>query len=537
MAEMIWNSTPAVPATFYENDYENNSKIVRLTEDPEIKRDIRFDELSLNLKEATPDNGGSQVNTVGAIYPIIRINDYIFGRTDIKSMRISSAGFIPTIELTLEFQSTRVISNDMPKDGDIVSIFVRTNTDAVNYLRNDFIIKNASSSVATKSPENVLRIFGTMFIPGIESKNSIYGVIGTSKDVMKETARRFKLGFAYNDPDNTNDLQNWLCCYESPVDFLTNVTKHSWKNSTSFFKSWIDFYYNLCFVNVNRFLSSEENPEEEIDITFNSNVVELNETVENESSVENAKPVLKVFTNALMYRNTPFYITKWKPINNSGLSIQKGYSNNFISFIHNQNLYNESKDKCAGFTEINSAFDETKMDSHILLRGRAKYDENLNPNKEQARINYDMTKIYQNRTWGGIEYKMDIDESPESNTGWSGNIHQLYSIAPYHNGINEDELNKLYIEITCDGLCLQVMRGERVPVYIQYSTPYDRNSVKDSASAEFNKFYSGYYVVDSIEYKYDGDKNDGYSAFSTVMILKRKEWPAPEEIQKDETAE
>lgn len=534
MAGTIWNASTSIPATFYENEYGNNSKIVRLTEDPDIKKDIKFDELSIELQNSTEDNGGSQLNTAGNLYPIIRINDFIFGRTDIKSLRISSIGFIPTIELSLEFQSTHVISKNMPKDGDIVSIFLRTNTDAMNYLRNDFIIKNASSSVSTKSSENTLRIYGTMFIPGFESTNNIYGVIGTSKDVMKETAKQFKLGFASNDADNTNDLQNWICCYESPADFLTDVTKHSWKNSTSFFKSWIDFYYNLCFVNVNKFLSSDENPEEELDITFNSQVVELNEIIENKTSVDNATPILKVFTNAPAYRNTPFYITKWKPINNSGLSIQRGYSNNFVSFIHNQNLYNSDESKCAGFTEINVVHDETKMDSHIILRGRAKYDENQNPDSEQARINYDMPKLYQNRTWGGIEYKMDGNESPKSNNDWSGNIHQLYNIAAYHNSINDDELNKLYIEITCDGLCLQVMRGERVPVYIQYSTPYDRSSAAQSTSAEFNKFYSGYYVVDSIEYKYDGNKLDGYSAFSTVLSLKRKEWPTPEEIQKIE---
>lgn len=533
MPATIWNGGTNVPNNYQENETSDKSRLVRLTEDPDIKKDIQFDELSLELKGGSENNGGSQTGTVGITCPVIRINDIVFTRANVKSMRISSYGFIPTIDLSLQFQSTMMVSRNMPKDGDMVSVFVRTNTDAINYLRNDFIITSVSSTISTVTADNTVRISGTMFIPGFESTNNIFGVIGTSKDVMKETAKKFNLGFAYNDPDDTKDLQNWICCYQSPVDFLTSVTSHSWKNSTSFFKSWIDFYYNLCFVNVNKFLLSDENPEEEIDITFNSQTIEFNETVNNDTSAKNAAPILKIFTNSDSYRNTPFYILKWKPINNTGISIQKGYSNNFVSFIHNQNMYNKDPEKCCGETVINPAYDTTKEDSYIVLRGRTTYDKNQNPTQELARANYKMTDLYQNRTWGGVEYKMDVDENIKSNDTWSGNIHQLYNVASYHNMINNDELNKLYIEITCSGLCLQVMRGERVPVYIQYSTNYDRSSADETASAEFNKFYSGYYIVDGIEYKYDGNKDDGYSSFSTVLTLKRREWPTPEEIQKD----
>lgn len=530
MASTVWNIDTTAPATYTENPYDNNSNLVRLIEDPKIKKDIRFDELSLSENGGTSTNGGSQLNTVGNDYPIIRINDMVLGKDDIQSMLISSKGFLPTIELSLKFANTALISKNMPKDGDMISVFVRTNTSAINYLRNDFIINHVDSNISSKSANNTVFLRGELFIEGFTSNNNTFGIIGTSKDVMKEIAKKFKMGFAYNDADDMDDLQNWLCCFSSPQVFIEDVTRHSWKNNMSFFKSWVDLYYNLCFVNVNKFLSSDENPEDEIDLTFFSSTVALNDLTSSNDKPDNAKPFLKVFSNFDSFKGSSFYISKWHPVNRSN-SLSSGYSNIIHSFTHNQNVYIENKDNCEDTLIVNPVYDTSKLDSYIILRGRAKYDENANPDNEQARVNYSMQNTYINHIWSGVEYKMDKDENSSSNNTWSGNVHHNYHNAAYQNEINDIELNKLYIEVVCDGLCLQVMRGERVPVFLKYNTPLDKNISPDDPA--FNRFYSGYYIVDSIEYKYNGKVKTGYSSFSTIMNLKRREWPTPEAIKSD----
>ena len=530
MASTVWNIDTTAPATYTENPYDNNSNLVRLIEDPKIKKDIRFDELSLSENGGTSTNGGSQLNTVGNDYPIIRINDMVLGKDDIQSMLISSKGFLPTIELSLKFANTALISKNMPKDGDMISVFVRTNTSAINYLRNDFIINHVDSNISSKSANNTVFLRGELFIEGFTSNNNTFGIIGTSKDVMKEIAKKFKMGFAYNDADDMDDLQNWLCCFSSPQVFIEDVTRHSWKNNMSFFKSWVDLYYNLCFVNVNKFLSSDENPEDEIDLTFFSSTVALNDLTSSNDKPDNAKPFLKVFSNFDSFKGSSFYISKWHPVNRSN-SLSSGYSNIIHSFTHNQNVYIENKDNCEDTLIVNPVYDTSKLDSYIILRGRAKYDENANPDNEQARVNYSMQNTYINHIWSGVEYKVDKDENSSSNNTWSGNVHHNYHNAAYQNEINDIELNKLYIEVVCDGLCLQVMRGERVPVFLKYNTPLDKNISPDDPG--FNRFYSGYYIVDSIEYKYNGKVKTGYSSFSTIMSLKRREWPTPEAIKSD----
>ena len=193
MASTVWNIDTTTPATYTENPYDNNSNLVRLIEDPEIKKDIRFDELSLSENGGTPTNGGSQLNTVGNDYPIIRINDMVLGKDDIQSMLISSKGFLPTIELSLKFANTALISKNMPKDGDMISVFIRTNTSAINYLRNDFIVNHVDSNISSKSANNTVFLRGELFIEGFTSNNNTFGIIGTSKDVMKEIAKKFKM--------------------------------------------------------------------------------------------------------------------------------------------------------------------------------------------------------------------------------------------------------------------------------------------------------------------------------------------------------
>lgn len=531
MANIVWNDNENNLSELGiegKNEYNKDSKLVRLVEDPDIKKHIKFDEISIPYSNSTPDSGSSQVGTVGFSYPIIRINDIVFGENDIVSMVISSDSFLPTISLTIQYSNSTAVSSNMPKDGDIISVFCRTNTDNINYIRNDYII--TSSSANTESGKKRIYLSGILFIEGIDSTNNVYSVIGTSKDVMKETAKRFGIGFAYNDSDDMNDTQNWLCCYKSPVDFIYEVTEHSWKDSISFFKSWIDIYYNLCFVNVNKFLLSSSNPEDEVDITFGSNTTGFANLISNNKEQAIA---LKVFSNDPNMKGTPFYIKDWKPRNNSGISRTTGYKEIVYSYIHNQNIYNNNKDYCCESLSIEPSYDENKVDSYILLRGRAKYTKDKNPENEQERVNNNLIDSYTRRIWTGVEYKMNEDEDKNDTNSWSGNIHQNYNNAVYNNELNNAELEKLYIIVECDGLCLQVMRGERVPVYIMYSDQMDRTSAPQSTSAEFNKFYTGFYIVDEIKYEYTNKQREAYSQFKTILTLKRREWPTPEGIKID----
>lgn len=350
---------------------------------------------------------------------------------------------------------------------------------------------------------------------------------------MKQLARKYKLGFAFNDFDDTNDFQNWIKT-EPGDEFINDITEHAWKDETSFFQSWIDLYYNICYVNVNKFLLSTEN-NEEVDITFATNTLALENITNISTDVKDSKMTAKVLSNASEFKDSPFYIKKWQPYNiSSAISLSTGYTTYTYTFTHNQNYLNSNQSQC--FQELANipAYDQTKVDSFILLRGRTTYNKNDNPKSEKARVNHDFVNTYNAIEWTGVEYTLDDDDRNKDQNQWSGNVHKNFARAPYHNKQNLNELDKMFIVVECDGLNLQIMRGERIPVYIIHNNSYDQGSydtaTDNDLSRDYNRFYTGYYIVDDIEISYRPGNDDETTNYTTSYTLKRREWPTPEAI-------
>lgn len=535
----VWNNITTEPASYASVDSGNGSNIVRLVEDPDVKKNIQFDELSIEYTGIETGSGGVEMQSqmAGAIFPVIRINDMEFGVRNIVDMIISSDSFLPSISLSLRMNSNDFVVTNMPKDGDIISTFIRTNTDALNYLRNDFIITSCSVDDNTRGVTNV-DLSGHLFVPGIESDYNLFGLIGTSRTICKEVAKKFNIGFAYNDEEDTDDYQSWVCS-GSAAEFIEDVVSHSWKNNTSFYNTWIDLYYNLCFVNVNKFLLS--NGKEEVDVTFASNIAVYQGLAKDTGEeADTANVTIKMLSNNPSFRGTPFYVTGWDITNNAArISMSHGYVEEAYVFMHNQHLYTEDSSACFAMLNNIPAYDQDKLDSYMILRGRTTYDPSTNTN-EKARVNYDMQNLYIRRTFTGVDYVIsdDTDRNSKTNNDWTGNVHKNFSRAPLHNSINLAELDKMYITVETDGLCLQIMRGEKVPIVLENplgSNVATLDESKITSIDAINRMYSGYYIVDSIEYGYDPKRANSKttrSPFYTSFTLKRREWPTPEEIKK-----
>ena len=539
---MVFNNPTDRPASYSIPENTSIPNIVRLVEDPDVKKKIKFDELSIdNFPDPIDTQGGNKkADLWGLEFPVIRINDIVVSYRNLSSLKISMGGFIPTISLSLVYEDNVFIVKNPPKDGDMISLFIRTSTDAIQYIRADFIITSCTSRTGNVGDmSSSISMSGKMFIHGFDSAKGTYGYTGTSKEVVRQIAESYGLGFSFNDYDNTDDFQNWIRCRESAEEFVKSVVEHSWKNnsesetSTSFYKAWIDLYYDLCFVNVNKFLLSDEN-EESIDVTFSSNVLDMYRSMDLDTSSDQALLAIKFLTNMQVMRNTPFYIKEWRPINTSNIiSFGAGYETVTHNYIHNQNLINNNDRECFVTTRIIPTFDKNKVECSIIQRGRATYDKDLNPDGEKARVNYDFVNTYIKEEWGGVQYTLSDDDQNREPMKWSGNVHKNYNNAPYHNRQNSYELDKVYIIVHCEGLNLQVMKGERVPVIIAPTTSTEKDSMsgfsENDLPFDFDRYYSGYYIVDSVEYSYNPNY-EGLSPYTTTFTLKRREWPTPEQI-------
>lgn len=528
-----WN-TDTKPTNIAQ-DNKSTGSINRIYVDPNIKRAIKLDEMSRPYNERESNTKHDRKNTAGISYPVISINSHFLLADEISYMEISCEKFLPTIHLEIQPKTENLIIKDAPKDGDIISVFIRTTTDVIVPLRCDFIIKNnnlAKSNVTNYQSFNKLILDGTLFIPGINLYTS-FANIGTSKDALKDVAKRLKLGFATNDNENTNDKQLWICPKTNIEKYIKNIEDHAWKNEQSFYKTWVDIYYNLNYINVNTSLMSSDT---DIDITAFSTTSDVQKLYPVNTDQNNAKEFPKLFNNIINEtRNSPFYIASWKLFNESSKITNKiGSKINTYMFVHNQNIFNDDEDPYM-LLENNQMYDPQKIDSYIILRGRTTYDANTSPENEMARENINTDDINTHTVWSGIQYTISDDEDDDTNN-WSGNVHLNYNRAEHHNKLNKRELDKMYVKLVVNGACLQVMRGEKVPVILKNTPSIMADTMATESETNINKMFSGMYFVDGYKIIFKPELSDvdaGYSNFKTELILKRREWPAPVAIQKD----
>ena len=530
MSDIIWSSPENTKPNDVIKQDTNSSNICRILVDPSIKSKIKLDDIFIS----EGSNGyASNATAAGITYPVICINNHIVRQEEIDYMEINCNDLLPSIYLQITTSNDNLIYKDPPKDGDIISVFIRTTTDIIVPLRCDFIINNNNSGNKIKSNQplnNKMILNGVLFIPGIYSELSSYGKIGTSKEVLQSVAKKLNIGFATNEMNNLSDKQLWISPKNSLRNFIKHITEHSWLDEQSFFKSWIDIYYNLNFINVNKMLISNDS---EIDITGMSSIQDITKGFKFSTDQSNTQTLPKIFTNVIdNMKKTPFYIIEWTPYNQSSKITEKyGSRINTHEFFHNQTLFNNEDDPYVSLMNT-QMYDPKKIESHILLRGRTKYNANIADEYDMAHENVNTDDINTHSRWCGIEYVINDDQSNDDINTWSGNVNKNYNRSYSHNLLNNVELDKMFINIKVVGPCLQVMRGECVPVILNYTPGITRGTINNSTG--INKLYSGMYFVDSykIIYKYNSNPA-GFSNFTTEFTLKRREWPAPVDIQKD----
>jgi hypothetical protein len=488
-----------------------------------FKPTVVLDELSLpkgdNRKDRKPEDIASLA------YPLVKINDYFISINELEYMSIDCTDFLPRITLQASFLYPEFVDREMPKDGDIISIAIRNKSDALNIIRNDYVITGVTVSPrrANVNAPSTVTFFGELFVPGLKSFMGSKSYVGTSMNALKKIAKVLQLGFNTND-DKTNDKQVWYNI-DTPETFIKDVTLKAWRDENSFYKTWIDIWYNLNFVNVQKQLLSSES---EIDTGVLLDNVDIDWTWGPTTDQDQTYNAPKVFSNYPGYRTSSFFIKDWKPNNrSSNITFQFGTSTEASFYEHIDVLYEDSQSERYWNLDIAPAYDPAKLDDYILLRGRTRWDPSINTG-ELARANYDYTELYKKAPWLGIQYTINNPSSP--NTEWSGNHHENYLRAQAHNTINNVELDKLNLEITVQGTNMNVIRGDKIPVVLVETDRISNQMIDKRAvtSERKNAFYSGWYMVKGFNLSWTQPSQGSIiSSFSQKFVLTRREWPPP----------
>lgn len=446
----------------------------------------------------------------GADFPMIVINGYRFEQVEIFFCEIESKEFLPTIDIQVKLMTNLFMAGRLPMDGDVVSVYIRSFDDAYKPIRNDYLITEVYVDEGVGDDSSKLFIKGVLNIKDIWIKRN-KAFRGTSVSVIQQIADELQLGYASNFTETPVDEMVWLCDWSSYKDFLQHISKHAWLNEQSFFRVFIDVYYNINFIEVNRQLDNTKEFDEAVSIVNNYLLRE-----HNVESFGTKLPRIKgdlILTNHVSLAGLNIFVEDMEMHNRSStVSYTSGYTRKVYYYDHTLRTIED-----VNVIDANPLATPGTEDTKIRLRG--KLDEN-----------YHETHI--ERSWSGVQYSNPL-----------GNVHQKFNLSVHQNDVNNLELEKLKMESRLPWWNPAILRGARVPMVVflfgeignvapfmskdEFNAVVDGNVSEPVSASTFtiDRFKSGFYYVDGFKITYEPKKQ----RIDQTILLTRREWGVPQD--------
>jgi len=273
-------------------------------------------DLSLNYQDTIGDDLADTYAADIGRFPYLQIAGLVIQTTDTTKIVLYNDQFLPKIEVFFKDPTFKLLDPLFPLDDTIISLFIQSSSELLLPIRMDFKITEFN---VIKSDNDINYV-----LTGLLDVNYLYfqsynTYLKTSYDLLKEIASKSKLGFASN-IDNTNDLMMWINPADSNLEFIQNVVKHSYRSDESFMLSYIDFYYNLNYVDIE--VALNEDISEMTGIYFAANLTRVKD--ESETKLFLTDHPDKV--------NTNMYIQKYNLLNSTTkINLDIGYQK-YLSF-------------------------------------------------------------------------------------------------------------------------------------------------------------------------------------------------------------
>lgn len=388
-----------------------------------------------------------------------KINGTTIDPLDVVYLKLYNNKFLPEIEI-LCYDTKGILFNDMyPFDHDtLICIFVKSNSENTMPIRMDFIVTSFETIKSDGKDTLKYLINGILNIDDLhysryEAKK------GTSYNVLKELALQMNLGWASNVTESDDEML-WINPQETYLNWIHEITKYSWISEDSFIWTFIDFQYDLNYVDINAELN-EYNPIEQGTLTDTQLVKDKEE-----------KNVPLYLTNNKAFNMTNKYISKFNLINQSfKVNLEKNYKMKGTWYIKNDNTVYKQYLKELTSDDSKLGESEGKL-IQLIDRPSEIYVENIND-----------------------EYffgKFDID-----------NAHKNYALAKVSNKFNMDTLEKMKMIVTLGRINFSIKRFQNVKVDIyNINDMFSQSANVNKPVDNINTKLSGYWFVTGINYVY-----------------------------------
>jgi len=393
---------------------------------------------------------------------------------DIISVKLYNDKFLPEIELCC-YDSKGILFNDLyPFDHDtLICLFVKSSSENTFPIRMDFMC-TSYETIKTDESRDIFKyiIHGILNVDELHY-NRYEAKRGTSYNILKEIALQLNLGWASN-ISASDDEMCWINPQETYLHFIEEITKYSWISEDTFIWTFIDFYYNLNYVDIQAQLN-EFNREELGEFT--------NQQVEKNPEEKN---VLLYLTNNKAFNMTNKYINKFNLINKSfKVNLKKNYKMKSTWYIKNENTVYKQYLKELITDDTKLGTDEGSL-KQLIDKPSQIYVESIND-----------------------EYfvgKMDTEN----------NVHKNYGLAKASNKYNLETLEKMVLIVKLNQVNFSIKRFQNIKIDIYNPQDlFSQNANTKSPENNINTKLSGYWFVTGINYEFK--RKNGVEQEITLM--------------------
>jgi hypothetical protein len=521
----------------------DQAKIVQITKvDP---KKIVLDPLAipnLETKTGTPGQGAPAMpiepsKFMGAGAPLIAIDGDVLDVGSVSLMKLTVGGsFLPNLSFTFNDNDQKYKGSRVLGDSTVVSLFLRGPGDDKFYkpVRIDF---NVTSFQEIGADTTTYKVSGNMRIPSLY-RDTCTSLKDTSFNALLKISNSYGLGFASNVESTTDDMV-WINPTDYPIDFIESISKSAYLDEESFFTVFVDQFYNMNFVEVNRLFNHDGT----VSVAKNYGTVDFsaNPTGYPKTGNEGVN-YPQIYGNYEGFQGSGKYVREYSPFNRANqITNNTGYRkfNQYYDMIEKKFI-----------SEYAEALSNTGNDATVLLKGRYVPDK-TNPESfvreyEKGDASTPIDKV--------LNFKMKYLGKQ------CDNMHKNFFYSNVFNSQNLKEIDKFGIEILLDQLDQTITMYDRIFVTIfSYGTPAAsatlnnevlnkvmnpglagqlaqstelkkiidsfQNPQDGNSSAVLSDTYTGVYVVTGIKYEYDLRKDQ---SIKTRVTLSRRDYsPAP----------
>lgn len=305
-----------------------------------LQPSIKLDPMEFDKSDNDKDN--EEVGSTLGFTPFVWYNGTQIKTIDIIKLFLYYEDMVPKCRMTIRDTEGFINSpTTTPLNDTKFEVFLNSNSEVLKSIHLKFKIEfNKTNKNGTNTITGLVDI-------GNDFYNRIYKSYNdTSFNVFKKISKELQLGYNSN-ITNSDDKMIWRRRGTNLQEFIEYITKHSYISDESFLMTYIDFYWSLNFVD----LEKEWKRDISDDIGINSQGL---------SSVGKEETTSMILSNDQSINSTPFYFTRFKLSNNStSQTIKKGvYS---VSKVYDR--------KNKQFLKFNIDSLTSKGEDKIILKG------------------------------------------------------------------------------------------------------------------------------------------------------------------------